>query len=67
MKGLTCSSVLLAFEKTEGRCLPELNLETIESRFFEKFTYDARNDDKPAQTVADKVNGMIHEDDSVYR
>lgn len=29
--------------------------------------YNARNDDKPAQTVADKINGMIHEDDSVFK
>ena len=29
--------------------------------------YNARNDDELAQTVADKINGMIHEDDSVFK
>lgn len=29
--------------------------------------YNARSDDELAQTVADKINGMIHEDDSVFK
>ena len=29
--------------------------------------YNARNDDELAQIVADKINGMIHEDDSVFK
>ena len=29
--------------------------------------YNVRNDDELAQTVADKINGMIHEDDSVFK
>ena len=29
--------------------------------------YNARNDEELAQTVADKINGMIHEDDSVFK
>lgn len=29
--------------------------------------YNARNDDELAQTVADKINGMIDQDDSVFK
>lgn len=29
--------------------------------------YNVRNDDELTQTVADKINGMIHEDDSVFK
>ena len=39
--------------------LPELTLP--------HFDGSGWNDDKPAQTVADKINGMIHEDDSVFK
>ena len=39
--------------------LPELTLP--------HFDGSGWNDDEPAQTVADKINGMIHEDDSVFK
>lgn len=41
------------------------NVQFAQHGFFRccKYGYNARNDDELAQTVADIINGMIHEDD----